>query len=353
MSTQAFRTLSQLVAELHRRLPPATAADVHRWHLEGPLEELRRAGIDVSRLSGELAAVLPATVGTGGSGDLRKAAAWLAASVYGVRTVASNLVLLNLAALTVLMRPRLVVHRLTEGAVRLVHETDLHSLPGEPPRLLRGPFVLETKDPARYGLFAGQYGKHTACLAGYAHEGTIYLIGLEWPDGAFVGRWHPDWTARDLDATVTPDMESPLIADIAAHQWWTRDAARFAVVLGLLLDAERTPVVTETTTERARARRASPGGQHPPSEWIVRRIYLRDTWPYRPSAFSAASPQPMDLAGRIPQVVAVTGHLKRQAVGPRYSQHRWIYVRAYQARRWLAPRPLQMVVSRQVGEEAR
>jgi hypothetical protein len=35
----------------------------------------------------------------------------------------------------------------------------------------------------------------------------------------------------------------------------------------------------------------------------------------------------------------VRGHLKRQPFGPRSSQRKWVYVSAYEARRWVSPKP--------------
>src|SRR5690606_10784391 len=140
---------------------------------------------------------------------------------------------------------RLVVHRLSAGATRTVHETDLHTLPGEPPRLLRRAWIVESRRPETEPLFGS-----TASLAGYLLDGTIYLIGVQYPDGIMVSRWRPDWAERDLDTTVTPDEDSPLIDDVDAHHEWARQAARFAVILGLLLEAEGSPVTVEDERPR-------------------------------------------------------------------------------------------------------
>jgi hypothetical protein len=39
------------------------------------------------------------------------------------------------------------------------------------------------------------------------------------------------------------------------------------------------------------------------------------------------------------------GGIKRQAYGPGLSQRKWIYVQGYEARRWIASRPLKIVVA--------
>jgi hypothetical protein len=62
-------------------------------------------------------------------------------------TVRRNDGLVHLAAFGVRTERRLVVHEVRPEVARLVAHTDLHSLPGEPPRLLRGPLLFEVHRP--------------------------------------------------------------------------------------------------------------------------------------------------------------------------------------------------------------
>lgn len=85
----------------------------------------------------------------------------------------------------------------------------------------------------------------TVSLGGYALDGVTYLVGLDWPDGARVARWTPTWGGGELEAGIPLD-DSPLIAtDTGGHQAGTREVARLAVVLGLLLDAEGSPTLKD------------------------------------------------------------------------------------------------------------
>lgn len=258
--------------------------------------------------------------------------------------------MVNIAALADSMRQRLVVHRISSGAVRMVHETDLHTLPGEPPALLRGGWILETRDPEREHLIAGAGGiGPIASLGGYVIGNQIFFVGLGYPDGIFVGSWRPRWGETDLQAGL-PDVDaSPLIADLDGHTQLVRDAARFALILGIHLDAEGTPV--EVRERTGKTRRRSRGGASP-SGWVERRVYLgrivRSAGAAGAPAEAAGAPAEADARGdddRILVPTMVRGHLRRQPYGPQSSLRKWIYVERYEARRWISPRPLRIDVT--------
>lgn len=125
------------------------------------------------------------------------------------------------------------------------------------------------------------------------------------------------WGAAELAEGVQV-RESPLVPDHGEQVAWTREAARFAIVLGLLLDAEGTPV-----------RRADEPG--PWKGWLTRHLTMGREDP---------APGPHAAPARVGEgvEVQVRGHLKRQRHGPGNALVRWIYVRSYGARRWVAPR---------------
>lgn len=261
---------------------------------------------------------------------LRERAAELALSVHGERAMELP-ALMNVAALA-LSLPRLEVHEMSPGAIRAIHGTDLHGLPGTAPGLLRHAWLLETKRPEREHLF-GQ----VASLAGYPLDGHVFLIGLGYPDGVFVARWTPAWGERDIEI---PEDESPLIEDRDGHREFAREAARFVTVLGLLLEARGTPLsLARETTERitGASRRDS-------ADWLVRRISISEEYQHA-SQLRHAHGSAAGRDGLLDVEVPVRGHVKRQRYGPGLSEVRWIYVDGYDARRWIAPKPLKVLVS--------
>ncbi|MCC6130060.1 MAG: hypothetical protein IT186_09030 [Acidobacteria bacterium] len=265
--------------------------------------------------------------------DLRDRAAELAFSTFGQRALELP-GLVNLAALS-LSLPRLEVHVLSHGAINAVHGTDLHGLPGRAPGLLRHAWILETKRPERERLF-GQ----VASLAGYAIGEHVFLVGLGYPDGFFMARWTPAWGERDLEI---PEDESPLIEDRDGHREFAREAARFAVVLGLLLEARGTPL-TLAREASGRIEGVAIGPRRPVADWLIRRISISEEY-QRASQLRASRGPAAGRDGLLETDVPVRGHVKRQRYGPGRSEVRWIYVDGYEARRWIAPKPLRVLVS--------
>jgi hypothetical protein len=267
--------------------------------------------------------------------DIRQAGAGLALSSYGLERVQDMPELVNFGVLTVLAQP-FRVHELRGSVRELVANTDLHSLPDEPPELLRRAWIVQTRDPATEHLFGD-----TAALAGYELEGTRYLIGLGYPDGCRVARWRPEWRGGEIGAGVVREDSGGLVDDVEDHEEWAREAARFIVVLGLLLDAEGSPL--EHGDEGPALAGTRHGKPRPARPWAVRRIYLQHERIEGTSR--AAGSDSADIDDRIASEVRVTGHLKRQPYGPDRALRKWLYVQSYEARRWFTARPTKVVVS--------
>lgn len=107
--------------------------------------------------------------------DTRAQGGILAEETFGMQTVLDQPELVTFGVLTIMQR-RATVYAMSAGATNLVHSTDLHTLPGQPPRLLRTAWIVESRIPEREPLFGD-----TASLAGYPLDGNIYLIGLRYP----------------------------------------------------------------------------------------------------------------------------------------------------------------------------
>lgn len=273
---------------------------------------------------------------------LPRYAAALAMERYGWSGQLEGGLLLNVAAMALTtLRSRLTIHRLSDGAARLVRETELRAFPGEPPRLLRGPWVLETRRP-ELPLF-GQ----TSSLGGYPAPGTagIYLLGFLYPEGARGTLWRPRWEERDLDRFSSGDEAVLLDDPPEAYREWAHAAIRFAVVFAALLEAEATILRVSEIRENARGKRVRQ--ENGVGSWRVeRRVYISDEGrvrTVRPRDEAPAGGGP-SRAGQIPERVRVSGHLKRQFYGPGRQGRKWIYVAPYESTRWVSQRPLWVTV---------
>lgn len=278
--------------------------------------------------------------------DIRIRAAVLAGNVIGPRTVAAQPSLINLAALTLSM-DRLVVYRLTADAAEQVRSTELRSMPGRPPRLLRRPFIIESRRPERFSLFG-----ETASLAGYELGGRLFLIGFEYPDGVHVEPVRISWEERDIEATT---VASPYVeTDIREHRAWAERAAEWIVTLGALLEAEGTPILAEDWggAEDQQRRHGSPRGRGHGNEagWLIRRVSLTPQAAHRvQSRVGEESAGPAEDVGLQREGLVlgetwVRGHLRRQPYGPGRELRKWVYIEGYEARRWMSARPLRIDV---------
>jgi hypothetical protein len=201
----------------------------------------------------------------------------------------------------------------------VIHGTDLHSIPTLPPRILRAPGVIEARRPETGERLWGD----VASLGWYALGDQYWLLGLQYPDGYMVARWRPQWTGEDLNEQLpTTDPSALVPADCrSSFQQFASQAARYLIVLGLLAEADPSPLrIVLDKSDKSRRRRD---------------VYLDKT----KEAPRPREPSPVPLLeGRHGVDVPVTGHLKRQRYGEANAQVKWIYVRGFSARRWVSPR---------------
>jgi len=235
----------------------------------------------------------------------------------------------------------------TADAAEQVRATELRSIPGEPPGLLRRPFIIESRRPEKFTLFG-----RTAALAGYPMDDKLYLVGFDYPDGARVEPVRIDWREQDIEATT---IESPLVqGDIAAHRAWAVQAAEWIVTLGALLEAEGTPLLAEDWLEgpdRQRQHRGQRGtSRGAGNSWLIRRVSLTQEAVRRVQSRAEAATTELHAAtpvrreGLILRETWVRGHLRRQPYGPGRELRKWVYIEGYEARRWMSARPLRIDV---------
>jgi hypothetical protein len=266
----------------------------------------------VPRLRGAVAKVPAATM------PLLEAGARAAVMAFGRHQIEDDsdsdsiVGMINLGALAVSSRCQPATYLVRPAASRLILETDLHSIPDAPPRLLRAPGIVETRRPETGERLWGDY----VSLGWYVLDGAICLLGLEYPDGFVFGRWVPDWSGADLEPQLHHSGGTVGPADEIDE--FVREAARYLVTLGLLAEVEDGPLRIELD-KRERA---------------TRHVYRDDDRVAPPRSTPAADA----TEGRVAEPVAVTGHIKRQRYGEGRAKMRYIYVAGYQARRWHGPR---------------
>lgn len=251
---QGWRPLSELVRDLRK------IAAMAPLELVGELAQ-RPAVIEAMmpppgpQRDQRTAALVLALRHQGLLGEPQTAQQW-AVHDRALSVVLSQPALVDVAELALATGQHLVVHAMRPAATRVVHETDLHTLPGECPRLLRRAFVVEADWQAGRVLWGT-----TACVGGFLRpDGVIVLVGLLVPDGVAVAYWRPDWggTLGSVEGQEDPDLSKLLVGtDRKVLEAWATQAVRVLTVLSLLLEAAGTPL--ETRDESGQGKRPSSG----------------------------------------------------------------------------------------------
>lgn len=269
---------------------------------------------------------------THGTGDFRTDAALAAASVFGREKVLAEPLFVNASALANALGEHPVVHELHPGAIEIIANTDLHSLPGQPPLLLDSAFVLTGINRPLFG--------DTIDLGVYpVPDGGYGILGMDWVAGEFL-LWHPTWEAKEIVLGDVPIMPG---VDIDKLTSFGREAIRFLMVYALLLEADKTPIEVNTQKRKHKRSVAQKQAELGRGEWIIKRISLTTRRIYKTD--SAGHGQEVK-GDRILAPTIVSGHLAYQAYGKQWSLHRWIYVDVYEARRWIAPGPKRIIIGR-------
>lgn len=249
-------------------------------------------------------------------------------------------IMINCGAWAAATRGAFTLHDISDGAIGIVNNTDLRSWPVEPPSLLTRPFLISSRSGRP--LFGS-----TVDLAGYPLDGRLFLIGLDTPDGAWVVNLCPDWGTDDLDTgeyMAGDDLHLPTGEEQGEHEARAKDGLRFASILGILMGAEQTPLDQTLEGKKKKRETSSPKKKKEPKdspkvpwrEWSIVTVKLsrasRQGKGSRKAAIATAQRQ-VDRSHLVESEVTVRGHLRRQAVGPQWSERRWIYVAPYQTHR--------------------
>lgn len=240
--------------------------------------------------------------------------------------------LVNVGALAVAARGTPAVYHCRPSAARVVHETDLHSIPAEPPPLLRRPGIVEVRRPETGERLWGD----VFSIGWYTVEGaqcdpprltpTTFLIGLEYDGSALAARWTPTWTGEEIDEQLpAPEYGSSLIeaVDTMHHHQFAQACARFLVVFGLLERIEHGPLRFELDKKTGR-----------------RNVWTGDS--YLPHG----KPKPPRVDGLIDPIdparvlgdARIQGHLKRVRTGEGRRNVEYRYIQGYTGKRWFGPR---------------
>jgi hypothetical protein len=228
----------------------------------------------------------------------------------------------NIIAYRLSFGDTLTVHTLTDGVSKRVVNTRIETLPAELPEKLKQSFLFEAKDN-------GVLFDDIVAIGGFLLDGDLVLLSAykdgntiwQHEKGAYDGR-----NLKDIQFDREPDKE------IHGKQTFDRatrkDTFAFITVLALMLEAERTPILVDGGSKKARKRNNNKkDGQ---AGWIERRIYIDARY----AAKRSEDPVPMDRDGKIKRDVYIQGFLRHQQYGPKHGLRKWVYIEGFESSRW-------------------
>ena len=254
--------------------------------------------------------------------DLKQSAAKIALDTFGTVTTHEPL-LINVTALRLCLPKELTVYEITTGVSGQIDATDIHNFPSLCPDFLKKAFVLESKKP-EHPLFG-----NTSSLGGYWIDGNFYLVGIGCPDGATL---HPVWDGREITGN-----ETNVLGDTAELNEWAKDAMRYVLILSLLMEAERTPVMCGSgKSHKSTIKRGNK------KQWIVERVYLNKKYI---SQAQKSEDNIFSTDGKTQKTVPVRGFIRSQHYGANNTQIKFVYIESFEARRWIIPGPRKFIIS--------
>lgn len=232
-----------------------------------------------------------------------------------------------LGELAIVARGNPSVYHCRPSASRVVHETDLLSIPTEPPVALQRPGIVEVRRPETGERLWGD----VVSLGWFTVEGrwltprrllpATVLVGITYPDVIAVALWSPTWSGEELDEQLPrPHFGSDLVEAVEAleHHAFAKAAARYLVVFGLLAQIPDGPLRFEIDKQTGK-----------------RNVWIRETKksPKKPNAAASA-----DERVRVLGDTEITGHIRRVRTGEGWKNVEYRYIQGYTGKRWFGPR---------------
>ena len=233
----------------------------------------------------------------------------------------------------------LTVHTVTGAVAKKVVGTRILMLPPELPGKMKSSFLFEAKEGALFD--------DVVAIGGFLLDGDLVLLSVYedgesiWQHsiGNFGGRKLED---IQFDRTPTESEDGKKVVERAAR----KDTFAFATILSIMLEAERSPILLDEGSKKAKKRNKLKQAASK-SDWVERRIYIDAK--YRAKE-TENDPVPMDKEGKIKKDVFISGFLRHQPYGPGRSLRKWVYVDGFASSRWVAKDPRKVTIVLREGD---
>jgi len=216
------------------------------------------------------------------------------------------------------------VHTLTDGVVEKVKHTIIETMPKKIPLFMEKSFLIEARNDKN--LF-----DNIRSIGGFIvnNEINLLIITDEKENSQYSQTISKSFDGRTLDE-LNMIYRNENIIPYYKNMKERKDVFAFVLTFALLMQAEKTPLVVETKSDKGyKVNKTKPGKK---SDWIEKRVYIDKTIKYPKTGKENGV---LDKNGKSLKETLVHGFLRLQHFGKGLSESKWIYIDNYNSKRWV------------------
>jgi len=231
----------------------------------------------------------------------------------------------------------ITVHTLTDGVIEKIKHTKIVNMPNKIPDLMKRSFLIESR--REKPLFDNIHS-----IGGFTINNEICLIMKSMDEnapGLFCQHEKASFDGRKID-DLNLIYEANFSYDLSYMQARTRkDTFAFAIILSLMLEAEKTPLLIENVKNKHSKKNISFKKANAETGWVTKRIYIDKTIKYKNKSNAHVA---FDKSGKQLKNIVVNGFLRKQRYGENLSQEKWIYIDNFESTRWTNEKDIKIIV---------
>lgn len=228
----------------------------------------------------------------------------------------------------------IVLHTLTDGVIKKILRTSIEDIPNEIPKFMKRSFLIEA--PHDKTLFGDIYS-----IGGFTYKEEIcLLIGTK-------DSFYTQHEKASFDGRKLKDLNLVLDPVVYSNKKFTqlksrKDTFAFIIILSLMLEAERTPLVIEYKKNKTKPIHSVHKSMKD-TDYITRRIYIDKDIRHDKTIVKDNSDE-LDKTDRQLKDINVRGFLRRQHYGKNLELIKWIYIESFDSKRWTKNKDKKIIV---------
>lgn len=218
---------------------------------------------------------------------------------------------------------KMTVHTLTEGVIEKVKNTKIENVPDDIPLLMKHSFLFEAKK--ENVLF-----DNIISIGGFTYKNEIcLLIGTK--DNYYIQHHQASFDGRKIEDLNLVYNTNINYSESFVQLKERKDTFAFITILSLMIEADRTPLIIDSKTEKKNSKTQKTKKNITEAGWINKRIYIDKNIQYKNPSKATNE---LNKDGKQLKDITVRGFLRKQHYGKDNAQTKWIYVVSFDSTRW-------------------